>query len=41
MCDDSLTNTEPTYGRVEELDDNTMSRLAARGILLAKHNTRI
>ena len=36
MCDDSLTITEPTYEDDEELDENTMSRLAARNILLAK-----
>jgi len=39
MCDDSLTITEPTYERGEELDDNTMSRLAAKNILLAKKIT--
>ncbi|NQY38305.1 MAG: hypothetical protein HRT37_25890 [Alteromonadaceae bacterium] len=39
MCDDSLTITEPTYEDDEELDENTMSRLAARNILLAKKIT--
>jgi len=39
MCDDSLTITEPTYEDGEELDDNTMSRLAARDILLSKKIT--
>jgi hypothetical protein len=39
MCDDSLTITEPTYERGDELDDNTMSRLAAKEILLAKKIT--
>jgi|TARA_R110002167_G_C12705808_1_gene654489 hypothetical protein len=39
MCDDSLTITEPTYEDGEELDDNTMSRLAARDILFSKKIT--
>jgi len=39
MCDDSLTITEPTYEDDEELDENTMSRIAARNILLAKKIT--
>ncbi len=39
MCDDSLTITEPIYEWGEEIDDNTMSRLAARNILLAKKIT--
>jgi len=39
MCDDSLTITEPTYEDDKKLDDNTMSRLAAKDIMLAKKIT--
>jgi len=35
----SITITEPAYGSDEVLDDNTMSRLAARNILLANKIT--